>query len=154
MGHFSEEVVVSWVTAFLEKGVPMIALDLNPGVHRTFALMVNSCRLLFDDSLRQEGVTVKLSDWNNNHGVEFEILQSVFPVKIPKVIVGQGEIQLPVATFSSFNSLIHFASVALQVDAYFSMYNSFGDELFVHDARIEINTEKDVAQYPWLTEYC
>lgn len=108
--------------------------------------------MLFANSIEAEGVIVQLKDWNNNQGVEFDILQDVFPSRIPKSTDFIDDVSVE-TKIMSISALVLFVSVAIQVDASFDVRDSSGELLAVHDGCILIETSNSDFKNSWVSDY-
>ena len=104
-----------------------------------FVQLHNALSFLFFDPLKNS-VTVKLQEWNNNCGVEFDMLQKLFPAKIPLAGELQFSNELPTAEFTKLSELVLFCCIACQVDASFQVSSDLGECFSVHDGCIQIET--------------
>ena len=101
------------------------------------------CKLLCNS--KKQLVEIELRDWNDNSGIEYDILQSVVPAKIPLA----GTPGLPVGLVTSFEAelyeIIHFVYVAFSVDAYFSLrWIEQESQLHKFDAAIEVQCGDEI----------
>jgi hypothetical protein len=118
-----------------------INLAVPNDVLRSFAWTAYTCKFLFENAIRSQGVSATLKDWNNDHGVEFDMLQSVFPSQIPRTQEFNSQPhQACTGKFHSLSSLTLFVATAIQVDASFDIEDGHGESLSVHDTCIQIET--------------
>jgi len=94
---------------------------LIPDEYRKPFCFVTSLCLLISDKKQQE-IEIALTNWNNNLGVEYSMLQAVFPKEIPLTLDAQNPPDTPVVNFIATQpQIVHFLLTAISVDAYFTM---------------------------------